>query len=97
MHSDEDTRTPAVRWEDVAAYVHEELLPHCTPPILETTPLISSGLLDSYSVVELIAHVETRFHIEVAPAWYRLEHLDTLENIVQTIQRIQRERSSNCA
>jgi len=94
MSSSDYMKSPMVRWEDVALYLHNELLPDSTPPILETTPLISSGLLDSYSVVELIAHIEERFNIKVAPCWYRLEHFDTLERIVQTVERIQREGGS---
>lgn len=95
MSSNEDTRSPTVSWEDLSAYVQNELLLDSTLPILKTTPLISSGLLDSYSVVELIAYVEERFKIDVAPRWHRLEHFDTLERIVQTVERIQRERCSN--
>ena len=90
MGSREDTRP----WAELAAYVQNELVPDRTPPIRETTPLISSGLLDSYSVVELIAQVEARFDIEVAPCWHRLEHLDTLERIAHTVETIQRQHRS---
>jgi len=89
-----DAKPPAVGWQELAAYVQDALLPDCTP-ILETTPLISSGLLDSYSVVELIAQVEARFDIKVAPRWHRLEHFDTLERIVQTVETIRRQRRSS--
>lgn len=88
MPAHEDTKPPAHSWKDLAAHIRSELVPDSTSPILETTPLISSGLLDSYSVVELIAHVEELFKIEVAPCWYRLEHLDSLERILQTVERI---------
>jgi acyl carrier protein len=79
-------------WHDVAAWVRAELVPDCSEPVVETTPLISSGLLDSYSVVELIAHVEARFDVEVAPCWHRVEHLDTLERIAGTVERIRQQR-----
>ena len=80
-------------WRDVATWVRAELVPDCDEPVVETTPLISSGLLDSYSVVELIAHVEARFGVEVAPCWHRVEHLDTLERIARTVERIRQQRS----
>ena len=87
MASNGETTPSAASWEDLADHVRNELLPG-SPSVLKTTPLISSGLLDSYSVVELIAHVERRFDIKVAPCWYRLEHLDSLERIVETIEKI---------
>jgi acyl carrier protein len=90
MSAPEDTKISAEAWKDLAAYVRSTLPPDSAVPIGETTALISSGLLDSYSVVELIAHVEERFGIEVSPRWYRLEHLDSLERILQTVERIQR-------
>lgn len=92
--SEEDTNPPAVSWEELAVHVQDELLPDGAPPIRETTPLISSGLLDSYSVVELIAYVEERFNVKVAPRWHRLEHFDTLERIVETVERIQGQHCS---
>ena len=94
MGSNEATKSPALRWEDLAAHIRSKLLLDSAPPILETTPLISSGLLDSYSVVELVAHVEERCKIKVPPCWYRLEHLDSLQQIVRTVERIRGEHSN---
>ncbi len=80
--------------QSLAEYIRNELVADSTLPIVESTPLISSGLLDSYSVVELITHVEERFAIVVAPRWHRLEHFDSLERIIRTVERIQREQRS---
>ena len=83
----EDTKARA----ELAAYVRNALLPDHPSPILDGTPLISSGLLDSYSVVELIAEVERRFDVTVAPCWHRIEHLDTLERIAATVTTIRQQ------
>ena len=82
--------TAALR--ELAAWVRDHLLPEHPAPILETTPLISSGLLDSYAVVELIEQVEARFDVEVAPRWHRVEHLDTVECIAKTVEGIRHAR-----
>ena len=95
MTSTEERRVSKVSWQDLAAHIRDEILLDSTLSIVETTPLISSGLLDSYSVVELITHMEERFDIKVAPRWHRLEHLDSLERIVRTIETIRREHRSN--
>jgi acyl carrier protein len=95
MTSNEGRTISKVRWQDLAAHIRNEILLDTTLSIVETTPLISSGLLDSYSVAELITHMEDRFDVKVAPRWHRLEHLDSLERIVRTIETIRREQRSN--
>ena len=88
-----DATADAAGWADVAAWIQREFLPDGMPPIAATTPLISSGLLDSYSVVELVACIEERFDVEVAARWHRLEHLDTLERIARTVERIRQAKN----
>lgn len=85
---------PPLPWREVAAYIRNEILHDPGEPILEDTPLLSSGLLDSYSMVELVHYVESRCAIEVPPRWHRLEHWDSLALIARTVRAIQRERGS---
>jgi acyl carrier protein len=44
--------------------------------------LFSSGLVDSFGVLELIAFLETTFGIHIDPAQHDLTEFDTVDRIV---------------
>lgn len=81
-------------WRDLAQYIQRQLLAESSVSIDATTPLITSGLLDSFSIVELIAHIEERYKIRIDPRWHRIEHFDSLASAMETIERIRREERS---
>jgi acyl carrier protein len=51
------------------------------------TPLFSSGLLDSFSMVDLIMFIEGSAGIQVAPTDVTLDNLDSLARILDYAQR----------
>ncbi len=51
------------------------------------TPLFSSGLLDSFSMVDLIMFIEQSAGIQVAPTDVTLDNLDSLARILDYAQR----------
>jgi acyl carrier protein len=53
----------------------------------EQTPLFSSGLIDSFSLVELIAFVEAEAKIRIEPMDVSLENLDSVERILRFANR----------
>jgi acyl carrier protein len=66
----------------VKKYILEEFLPGEDPELLTpTTPLMSSGILDSLSTLKLTLFLEKEFKIEVLPHEASQEHFDTLEII----------------
>ena len=66
----------------VKTFVLEEFLPGEDPSLLEpSTPLISSGILDSIATVRLVSFLEDEFAIEFAAFEVSTENLDTLESI----------------
>ena len=46
-----------------------------------TTPLFSSGLIDSFGVLELIAFLEESFKVTINPARHDIVEFDTVERI----------------
>jgi acyl carrier protein len=51
-----------------------------------TTPLFSSGLLDSFHLLELVAHVEEQAGIRISPGEISLDNLDSAERIVRFVE-----------
>jgi acyl carrier protein len=56
-------------------------------PLEPDTPLLSSGLIDSFGVAELIAELEKELHTRINPAEIGVDNFDTpaqIHNYVQT-------------
>ena len=51
-----------------------------------STPLFSSGLLDSFHLLELISHVEEDAGIRILPGEISLDNLDSLERILRFVE-----------
>jgi acyl carrier protein len=54
----------------------------------ETDPLFSSGIVDSFGVLELIAFLEDQFVITVDPARHDLSEFDTIDSIADVVARV---------
>jgi acyl carrier protein len=50
-------------------------------------PLFSSGLLDSFNLVDLIEHLEQTANIRITPGEISLENLDTLDRMAAFVTR----------
>jgi len=73
--------------ETVRGYILEQFLSGEDPNLLTpTTPLMSSGILDSINSLKLILFLETEFGIEIDAHEASEEYLDTLENICKLIE-----------
>jgi acyl carrier protein len=73
--------------DDVKAYILEKYLPGENPQALTpTTPLITSGILNSLATLDLVEFLETRYGIELEPHDVDHERLGTLENIERMVQ-----------
>lgn len=62
------------------------------PALTDTTPLLSSGLLDSTDALELLLFIESEFDITVSDDESGPENLDTLERMSAFIAARQREQ-----
>jgi acyl carrier protein len=53
-------------------------------------PLFSSGIVDSFGVLELIAFLEDTFHISIDTASHELIEFDSVNRIVGLVERAAR-------
>jgi acyl carrier protein len=57
-------------------------------PIQEGQTLVSSGLIDSLSVLKLISLLETKLQVSIPPETLQPEDFDSVDLIVETIERV---------
>jgi len=57
--------------------------------ITETTPLISGGIVDSFSMVSLLRFLEKKYSIHIPDEAATPEAFDTVERIVALVRRFQ--------
>ena len=56
--------------------------------IEDTTPLFSSGIVDSFALVTLMMHLESEGGFRINPVDVTLDNLDTIERILAYCARI---------
>jgi len=71
----------------VKEYILAQFLPGEDPKALTpSTPLITSGILDSLATLDLVAFLEQRYQIELEAHEADASRLGTLEDIAQLVQ-----------
>lgn len=70
--------------ENILNYLHTELGIN-TSDIDDDTPLFSSSLLDSFSMVDLIAFIEKDAAISISPTEVSLDNLDSVGRILKFV------------
>jgi len=69
-----------------------QLIRKPTVKIDETTPLVSSGLIDSMALVDLLQKLEDLTHMRIPPGKVHPKDLDTVAAMFATAQRVGRPR-----
>jgi acyl carrier protein len=62
-------------------------------PIKEGQRLVSSGLIDSLSVLRLISLLETKLNVSIPPETLQPEDFDDVDLIVETVERVAKARA----
>jgi acyl carrier protein len=66
----------------VKSFILNEFLPGEDPAALtDTTPLMTTGILDSIAVLKVVTFLESQFHITIEPHEAVVENLNTLSDI----------------
>jgi acyl carrier protein len=66
----------------VKNFILREFLPGEDPAALtDTTPLMTTGILDSIAVLKVVTFLENQFHITIEPHEAVVENLNTLSDI----------------
>ncbi len=63
--------------------------------ITETTPLITGGIVDSFSMVSLLRFLEKKYAIHIPDADATPEAFDTVESIAALVRRFQAKQAQN--
>ncbi|MCX6578017.1 MAG: acyl carrier protein [Candidatus Aminicenantes bacterium] len=71
----------------VLKYVSEEYLEEGSDPITYDTPLISGGIVDSFSMVSLKRFLENRYKISIPDGDATPEAFDSVNKIVVLVKR----------
>lgn len=61
-------------------------------PVKAGQKLVSSGLIDSLSVLKLISLLETKLNISIPPETLQPEDFDDVDLIVETVERVAKPR-----
>lgn len=70
-------------------YVKKEYLEEdAEEEIDETTPLISSGIVDSFSMVSLKTFLEKKFNIKIPDEKATTEAFDTVHNMIELLKEL---------
>src|SRR3954465_13804299 len=73
--------------QTVKAYVLREFLPGEDPAALtDSTPLITTGILDSIATLKLVGFLEEEFSISLEAHEADPEHLDTIQRIAELVR-----------
>ena len=81
-----DEITKAVRDYVVREYLEEG----DDREVTETTPLISGGIVDSFSMVSLKRFLEKKYNIQIPDADATPDAFDTVQSIAALVQRFQK-------
>jgi len=73
--------------EMILKYVIKEYVDDEDVEITYETPLISSGFVDSFSMVSLLVFLENKFKIKIPPSKATPEAFDSVNNIVALVNQ----------
>ena len=74
--------------EDVRRAVREAISEATKATIKDDDPLVSSGLIDSLSILKLISSLERKLAVTIPTEKVQPDDFDTVDLIVETIQRV---------
>ncbi len=81
-----ETNTNSVK-EKISTYISTQLLKNKNVgTVLETTPLITGGLMDSISTMQLVTFLEKEFHIEFEAHEVDKDNFDSINIITQFVE-----------
>ncbi len=69
-------------------YIKKEYLEDDETEITETTPLVSGGIVDSFSMVSLKVFLEKSFGVQIPDSKITPESFDTVNSIAALVQEL---------
>lgn len=75
--------------EQLSQFIAEKILKQPSRTIQENEPIITSGLIDSFSLVDLALFVEERFGVHIDDTELNAETFDNIHELVKIIEKRQ--------
>ncbi len=72
--------------DQIRAFITAEMIRDAKYPLKDDEPLITGGLIDSFSLVELALFIEKTFGIHLDDVDLTAENMDTLGQIVAFVE-----------
>ena len=72
--------------EQLATFIKTELMRNPTYPLKDDEPLITGGLIDSFSLVELALFIEETFGVHFDDVELTADNMNTVNQILGNIQ-----------
>jgi len=76
--------------DELIAYIMKEFVEDPDEEINETTLLISSGLIDSLSIVSLVAFIDKKFGVKIPDEKGTVDNFETINKIIETINEFKK-------
>jgi acyl carrier protein len=77
----------SVMRDDIIQFIRDEYLEDPNQEVTELSPLISSGIVDSFSMVSLKLYLEDKYNIKMTDEEASTEAFDTIASIMTLVQR----------
>jgi acyl carrier protein len=78
--------------QQIIDYILKELIRRPGVEIRDDTPLVSSGLIDSLALVNVLLHVEDVTHMRIPAGKVQPKDMDTVNLMLATAQRLGKPR-----
>ena len=69
-------------------YLKKTILPKNAPDITEETTLVSSGMIDSFALIEILMEVEKVTKRRISPGKVGAKDMDTVNQMLATAERV---------
>ena len=78
--------------EEIRSYIVKEVIGRPGTQISEDTPLVSSGLIDSLALVNILLKLEDVTHLRIPAGKVQPKDMDTINLMFETAQRVGKPR-----
>ena len=76
--------------DEILTYVRDHFIKGRTGVTIDSsTPLLSTGIVDSFGILELVSFLEQRFRVTLDPRVHPIAELDTAANIAAVVRLLQ--------
>ena len=79
--------------QQIADYILKEIIRKPGVTLAEDTPLVSSGLIDSLALVDVLAQLEDVTHMRIPAGKVQAKDMDTIQKMFATAQRVGKPRA----